>query len=187
MLTDLRNVFADPFAAVEAARGCGCGKVEVGAGVVGGGYSVLEGARSPVLDVLVNDLAGVEGCCKPDGFRPLGSAGRAIVGGPLEGRLGLGSAVVILKPSKGYLEVAFWFRATTLILLCCRRREGWALLRVAMAYNSVPRTGHTSMWSAGRWSPEKEKLESETAAQGNVQPRWTTLLHELKPEDVSLL
>lgn len=104
MLTDLRSVLPAPFTAADAERGCG--NAEDGAGVVGGGNSVLEGARSPVLGVFVNDRAGVDGGCKPDGFRVLatGSAGRAIVGGPFEGRLGLGSAVVILEPLKGYPE-----------------------------------------------------------------------------------
>lgn len=101
MLTDFRSVLPALLTAVEAERGVG--NDEVGAGVVGGGNSVLEGARRPVFGVLfVKDLAGVDGGCKPDDFRVLatGSAGRAIVGGPFEGRLGLGSAVVILKPWK---------------------------------------------------------------------------------------
>lgn len=103
MLTDLRSVLPALFAVADAERGCG--NDEVGAGVVGGGNSVLEGARSPVLGAFVKDLAGVDGGCRPDDFRVFatGSAGRAIVGGPFEGRLGLGSAVVILKPSKAYL------------------------------------------------------------------------------------
>lgn len=81
--------------------------------MVGGGNSVLDGARSPVFGVLVSDLAGVDGGCKPEPFRVFvtGSAGRAMVGGPLEGREGLGSAVVILKTWKGYQAVAFWLKS----------------------------------------------------------------------------
>lgn len=58
---------------------------------------MLEGARNPVLGVVVSDLADVDGGCSPEDLRVLltGSAGRAIVGGPLDGREGLGSAVVI--------------------------------------------------------------------------------------------
>lgn len=117
MLTDFRSVLPALFAVVDTERGCG--NDVVGAGVVGGGNRVLEGARSPVLGALfVKVLAGVDGGCRPDDFRVLatGSAGRAMVGGPFEGRLGLGSVVVILKPSKAYLSVAFRFRATRLLM-----------------------------------------------------------------------
>lgn len=146
MLTDLRSVLPAPFTAPDAERGCG--NAEDGAGVVGGGNSVLEGVRNPVFGVLfVNDLAGVDGGCKPDGFRVLatGSAGSAMVGGPLEGLLGFGSAVVILKPLKGYLWVAFWLRPTTLRILCCRTTKS-----VSSAQRTCsPRTERTSLRSAG--------------------------------------
>jgi hypothetical protein len=68
----------------------------VGAGVAGG-RNVVEGTRRPVLGVLgVGLLAGVGSA--PVLFRvlPIGSSGRATVGGPLDGREGLGSAVDML-------------------------------------------------------------------------------------------
>lgn len=74
-----------------------------------GGNSVDDGVRSPVLEVVVNDLAGVDGGCRPDAFRVLatGNAGRAIVGGPLEGLGGFCIAVVISSTWKCYQVVAF--------------------------------------------------------------------------------
>lgn len=113
MLTDFRSVFGVPFTAAESERGWG--NADEGAGVVGGGNRVLEGARSPVLlGVLVSDLVGVDidGGWSPEALRVLaiGSAGRAMVGGPLEGREGLGNVVVILRTWKGYQAVAFWPR-----------------------------------------------------------------------------
>lgn len=80
MLTDFRRVFPEaPLTSVDTERGCT--NADAGA----------------ILDVPVTDLAGVVGCCRPDDFRVFatGSAGRAIVGGPLEGLGGFGSAVVM--------------------------------------------------------------------------------------------
>lgn len=76
----------------------GCSNADPGDPAVGGGNNVEEGVRSPVLGVDVNDLAGVDGGCKPDALRVLatGRAGSAIVGGPFEGLEGFWSAVVIL-------------------------------------------------------------------------------------------
>ena len=95
MLTVFRIVLPTPLTAAGMDRGCANG--DVGAGVVGGGPSAPEGARSPLLGEL-KDLAGVVGGCKPGAFRVFatGRAGRAILGGPLEGREGFGSVVVIL-------------------------------------------------------------------------------------------
>lgn len=73
----------------ETARGVG--RAVVGAGVAGG-RTVVEGARSPVLGVVGIDL--LIGTDRPPVlFRvlPMGSAGSATVGGPIEGRDGLGS------------------------------------------------------------------------------------------------
>lgn len=97
MLTDFRSVFpGPPLTTADIERGCS--NADPGAAVGGGGNSVDEGVRSPVLGVVVNDLAGVDGGCRPDAFRVLatGSAGRAMVGGPLDGLGGVCSAVVIL-------------------------------------------------------------------------------------------
>lgn len=90
MLTDFRNVLPDPFATADI------GEL--------GGNSVLDGVRSPVLGAVVSDLAGVDGGCSPDVFRVLetGNAGRAMVGGPLEGLLGFGSVIAISRTLKGY-------------------------------------------------------------------------------------
>lgn len=73
---------------------------------------MLEGARSPVLGVLVSDLVEGDGDWSPETLRVLatGSAGRAMVGGPLEGREGLGRAVVMFRTWKGYQAAAFWPR-----------------------------------------------------------------------------
>lgn len=111
MLTDFRSVFPGvPLRAAETARGCN--KADPGLPVTDKGCRVEEGVRSPVLDVVVNDLAGVDGGWRPDAFRLLatGSAGRAIVGGPLDGLEGFWSVVVILCTWKGYQMVAFWFK-----------------------------------------------------------------------------
>lgn len=96
MLTVFRRALV-PCMAADTERGCG--KAVVGAGVAGGGSWVEEGARNPLLGVVINDLAGVDGCWRPDDFRVLatGSAGRAIFGGAWGFRCGLGSAVVILS------------------------------------------------------------------------------------------
>lgn len=86
MLIDFRSVFPDaPLTAADTERGCN--NADPGAAAVGGGSSVDEGVRSPVLGMFVNDLAGVDGGCRPDVLLVLatGSAGRAMVGGPLEG------------------------------------------------------------------------------------------------------
>lgn len=112
MLTVFRRAFV-PCTAAETARGCG--KAVVGAGVAGGGSWVAEGARSPLLGVVINDLAGVDGGWSPEDFLVFatGSAGRAIFGGALGFRCGLGSAVVILKLER-YPAVAL-----------CRFRPPW--------------------------------------------------------------
>lgn len=59
----------------------------------------MEGVRSPLLGVDISDLAGEDGGWIPNDFRVLatGSAGRAMFGGALGFRCGLGSAVVILR------------------------------------------------------------------------------------------
>lgn len=80
---------------LETARGCG--RADVGAGVAGG-RNVVDGALIPLLlGVLAPDLLGV-------GMAPLlfrvfatGSAGRAMFGGPLDGRDGRGSVVAMAK------------------------------------------------------------------------------------------
>ena len=75
----------------------GCGRATVGAGVVGGRNDV-DGARSPILGVLgVDRLPGTTN--PPVLFRvlPTGNAGSATVGGPFEGREGLGSAVDMVR------------------------------------------------------------------------------------------
>jgi len=96
MLTVFRKAFV-PCTAADTDRGCG--KAVVGAGVAGGGSWVDEGVRSPLLGVVISDLAGVDGGWIPDDLRVLatGSAGRAIFGGALGFRCGLGSAVVIMR------------------------------------------------------------------------------------------
>jgi hypothetical protein len=92
MLTDLRRVLP-----LGVAMLFGVGKAVVGAGV-GGGRCVLEGARSPLRGVLgaVKDLPGV--ATPPVFFRVFwtGRAGRADVGGPIEGRDGRGKAPVAM-------------------------------------------------------------------------------------------
>lgn len=69
----------------------------MGAGVAGG-KNVVEGARSPLFGVLGVDLeAGI--ASPPVLFLvfPTGNAGSATVGGPLDGRAGLGNAVDIFE------------------------------------------------------------------------------------------
>lgn len=96
MLTTFRIVFA-PVAPPILETDRGCGRAVVGAGVEGG-RKVAEGARSPLLGVFGVDL-GAGGASPPVLFRvlPTGSAGSATVGGPLDGRAGLGNAVDILE------------------------------------------------------------------------------------------
>lgn len=81
MLTVLRIVFP-----------LGVGRADVGAGA-GGGRCAVDGARRPVFGVL-GDLLGV-----PRLFLVLatGNAGRAVVGGPVDGRDGFGKPVDILS------------------------------------------------------------------------------------------
>jgi len=92
MLTAFRIVFPAPLTA-ETARGWG--RAVVGAGVVGG-RKVVEGARSPLFGVPFVGLVGV--VMPPVLFRVFatGRAGKATVGGPLDGRGGLGSVVAIV-------------------------------------------------------------------------------------------
>lgn len=90
-------------AALNPETDLGWGRAPEGGGVTEGSR-VVDGARRPVLGV-----AGVDLLC--DGARELvlflvlgtGSAGRAIVGGPFEGRDGLGS-VVMVKPCSPNVE-----------------------------------------------------------------------------------
>ena len=97
MLTTFRIVLppVGPPPILETERGCG--RAVVGAGVEGG-KNVVDGALSPLLGVFGVDLAaGV--ASPPVLFRvlPTGSAGSATVGGPLDGRAGLGNAVDIFE------------------------------------------------------------------------------------------
>lgn len=75
----------------------GCGSAPVGAGSEGGG-NAADGARKPVLGVDGVDLPPRAGIA-PVLFLVLltGSAGRAAVGGPFDGREGLGSEADMLK------------------------------------------------------------------------------------------
>lgn len=104
MLTVFRNVLPEPLRAADMER---CDNADIGAGVVGGGPIALAGARSPLLGVLL-DLAGVDGCCRPDDTRVFvtGNTGRPILGGPSDDREGFGSAVVMLRSRKSYQAVA---------------------------------------------------------------------------------
>src|SRR4051812_16026875 len=82
----------------ESARGVG--RAPVGAGVAGG-RRVEEGARRLVFGFGVDGVDLQVGTASPPVlFRvlPTGSAGRAMVGGPTEGRDGLGSAVDMATP-----------------------------------------------------------------------------------------
>lgn len=101
MLTAFRSVFPEaPLATDDTERGCA--DADAAEELVGGGNSVEDGVRRPILGVLVSDLAGVDGVCRPDDFRVFatGRAGRAMVGGPLEYLGGFGSAVAILLEEK---------------------------------------------------------------------------------------
>lgn len=95
MLTVFRSVRAG---VPRADDDLGCGSADVGAGEVGGA-KLVDGALSPLLGfgVLGIDLLAGVGML-PVLLRVLaiGSAGRAIVGGPLEGRDGLGSVAAIV-------------------------------------------------------------------------------------------
>jgi len=72
------------------------GREEVGAGVDGVEYAA-DGARRPLLGVLVADREGVASA--PVLFLVFGTgrAGRAMLGGPLEDRDGLGRVVAIVN------------------------------------------------------------------------------------------
>ena len=97
MLTVFRIVLP-PVTMLETARGWG--SAAVGAGVVGG-RNVLDGARMPLLGVLgVDLLAGVVRLPVLLRVLPTGRAGRAVVGGPFDGRAVLGSAVAMLEVCK---------------------------------------------------------------------------------------
>lgn len=91
MLTVFRTVF--PVApTAETLRGWG--SAVVGAGVEGG-RKVVEGARRPLLGVLAFALEGVEEPPVLLRVFPTGKAGRAEVGGPLDGRDALGSVAAM--------------------------------------------------------------------------------------------
>jgi hypothetical protein len=93
MLTDFLRVFPGA-TAKDADRGCG--RAEVGAGLAGGAKDD-EGALRPLLGVLETDLfMGV--AMPPVLLRVfgMGSAGRAMEGGPLEGRDGRGRVVAMV-------------------------------------------------------------------------------------------
>lgn len=94
MLIVFRNALPAPLTTPDIARDCV--NADMGAGEDGGGPGEAEGARSPL------DLAGVDGGCSPEDLRVLatGSAGRAILGGPLEAREGCGSVAVIMEAGK---------------------------------------------------------------------------------------
>lgn len=83
--------------------GRGCGSADVGAGDAGAVLCVLDGARSPLFGVLDADLDGVVPARLPVLLRVLatGSAGRATFGGPLDGRDGRGSVVVMMVAVTG--------------------------------------------------------------------------------------
>lgn len=89
MLTVFLSVLPAPLIA-DTERGWG--SAVVGAGVAGG-RKVVEGARSPLL--------GVVGVAAPFLVLPTGRAGRAALGGPLEGRDALGSVVVMTDSFRG--------------------------------------------------------------------------------------
>lgn len=99
MLTLLRSVLPTP---LMAGASFGCGSAAVGAGP-GGAILIVEGVRSPDLGVPGTDLAAT--ACEerfPVLFRVLliGNAGRAMLGGPTEGRDGRGNVVVIVPLSR---------------------------------------------------------------------------------------
>lgn len=76
----------------------GCGSADVGAGDAGAVAYTLDGVRSPLLVVLAVDFDGVAAARLLVLFRVFGTgrAGRATFGGPLEGRDGRGSVVVMM-------------------------------------------------------------------------------------------
>lgn len=128
MLTVFRNVLPGPLRAADMER---CDNADIGAGVVGGGPIALAGARSPLLGVLI-DLAGVDGCCRPDDIRVLatGNTGRPIPGGPSEDREGFGSVVVMLRSWKRYQAVALWImNHSTRVLV---NSESWMIGSVVL-------------------------------------------------------
>lgn len=92
MLTVLRSVLPAP---LMPGVDRGCGRADVGAGLLGG-KKFVDGARRPLLGVDGFDFAGVASV--PVLLRVLvtGSAGSAAVGGPLDGLEALGRAVAIL-------------------------------------------------------------------------------------------
>ena len=95
MLTLLRRVFPAP---LTPGPSFGCGSAADGAGL-GGARLIVEGVRSPDLGVPGTDLLDAVGeGIFPVLFRVLltGKAGRAMLGGPSEGRDGRGSVVVIV-------------------------------------------------------------------------------------------
>lgn len=96
--------FRDFPAGFNAGDGRGCGRADVGAGDGGAVLCTLDGARSPLLGVLGPDFEGVMAAERLLVlFRVLatGSAGSAIFGGPLEGRDGRGSVVVMMAVVTG--------------------------------------------------------------------------------------
>lgn len=96
MLTVLRNVRTEELLMAEAVRGCG--RAEVGAGVVGG-RKPAEGALRPLFEF------GVDGALEAVvGMPPVlflvfgtGRAGSAMVGGPFDGRAGRGRVAISLN------------------------------------------------------------------------------------------
>lgn len=109
MLTLLRSVF-------------GCGSAAVGAGPDGVKFVVDDGARRPDLGVPGTDL--IDDVCV--GKFPLllrvlftGNAGRAMLGGPTEGRDGRGNVVVIVD-RVGSVE-----KETTRSCRCSQARGRW--------------------------------------------------------------
>lgn len=119
ILTLFLNVFPVPLTATAS---FGCGSAVRGAGPAGGKF-IAEGALRPDLGVPGADLAiGVAGMF-PVLFRVLltGNAGKAMLGGPREGREGRGSVVVMM--SNGYQgkekkECARRFRFQDLLAVC---------------------------------------------------------------------
>lgn len=95
--------FSDLPAGFNAGEGRGCGRADVGAGDGGAVLCTLDGARSPLFGVLDADFEGVAVARLLVLFRVLatGSAGSAIFGGPLEGRDGRGSVVVMMTRATG--------------------------------------------------------------------------------------
>ena len=95
--------FSDFPAGFTAGEGRGCGRAEVGAGDGGAVLCTLDGARSPLFGVLDADFEGVAAERLLVLLRVLatGSAGSATFGGPLEGREGRGSVVVMMAVVTG--------------------------------------------------------------------------------------